>query len=170
MPISLFRQLVKEYKLSPKLAPMFGAYPELSDICTQIVDFTGVNFRVREEPLAKEMLVDAIAGYRAARKANRPPNIAFLQGLLARSHELYASRYAAFKGEKYEVWAPFAEPLPAFEERQKPGYLCRNVDEACPDIVSQRSVAFQLAARVMNGHTFHLYFEDYHVAAHFADC
>lgn len=91
---------------------MFGAYPELSDVCTQIVDFTGVNFRIRVEPLAKEMLVDAIAGYRAARKANRPPNIAFLQGLLARSHELYASRYAAFKGEKYEVWAPFLESIP----------------------------------------------------------
>lgn len=47
---SLFRQVVNQYKLSSKLAPVFIAFPELDDSCKRVVDFLGVNFRVREEP------------------------------------------------------------------------------------------------------------------------
>ncbi len=72
MRTSLFRQIVKEYKLSAKLSPVFIVSPDLDDVCTRVVDYIGVNFRVREEPLVKEMLTDAIAAWRAARKHGDP--------------------------------------------------------------------------------------------------
>lgn len=167
MQSSLFRAVVKQYKLSPKLSPAFTVSPELIDVCSRVVDYIGLNFCIREEPLVKEMLVDAIQSYRAARKAG-DANIAFMQGLFSRSHELYEKRYAAFKGEKYNVWYPYNEPIPVFEARQEPGYVCRVVDEPCPGVVTQRSAAFQLAARVLTGHTFRRYFEEYDVAKFYA--
>ena len=61
MRTSLFRQIAKEYKLSAKLSPVFIVSPDLDDVCTRVVEYIGVNFRVREDPLVKEMLTDAIA-------------------------------------------------------------------------------------------------------------
>lgn len=167
MPTSLFRQIAKEYKLSTKLSPVFILSPDLDDACTRVVDYIGVNFRVREEPLVKEMLVDALTAWRAARKEG-DPSIAFMRGLFGRAFDLYAMRYAAFKGEKYTVWYPFNEPIPAFEQRQAPGYVCQVVNEPVPGTVTQRSAAFQLAARVLTGHSFCRYFEEYDVARDFA--
>lgn len=167
MRTSLFRQIVKEYRLSAKLSPVFIVSPELDDACTRVVDYIGINFRVRDEPLVKEMLVDAIAAYRAARK-HGDANVAFMKGLFSRAHEVYAKRYAAFKGEKYTVWYPFHEPIPAFEARQAEGYVCRVVDEPCPGTITQRSAAFQLAARVLTGHSFRRYFEEYDVAGDYS--
>ena len=164
---SLFRQIVKQHKLSAKLSPVFLCFPELDDVCTRLVDFIGLNFIVRDEPLVKEMLMDALAGYKVERKAG-DGNVAFMRGLFARSHELYAKRYAAFKGEKYTVWAPFLEPLPLFEARQLPGYVCRMVDEPCPEPITPRSAAFQLAARVLKGPTFRRYFEEYDASSEHA--
>jgi len=167
MRSSLFRQIVKDYKLSAKLSPVFSLSPDLDDICTRVVDYIGVNFRVREEPLVKEMLADGIAAWRAARK-HGDPNVAFMKGLFSRAHELYGKRYAAFKGEKYNVWYPFHESIPAFEQRQPEGYVCRVVDEPAPGAITQRCAAFQLAARVLTGYTFTRYFENYDVAGNFA--
>ncbi|UIF88237.1 hypothetical protein [Cupriavidus sp. UYPR2.512] len=166
---SLFRQIVKEHKLSAKLSPVFICFPELDDVCTRLVDFIGLNFIVRDEPLVKEMLMDALAGYKAERKDGYG-NVAFMRGLFGRAHELYAKRYAAFKGEKYTVWAPFLEPIPLFEGRQAPGYVCRMVDEPCPEPITPRSAAFQLAARVLKGPTFRRYFEEYDVCGQLAHC
>ena len=163
MPSTLFRQIVKEYKLSAKLSPMFIVSPDLDDICTRVVDYIGVNFRVRDEPLVKEMLTDAITAWRAARK-HGDANVAFMQGLFARAHDLYAKRYAAFKGERYNVWYPYHESIPAFEQRQPAGYVCQVVDEPVPGNISQRCAAFQLAARVLTGYSFTRYFETYDVA------
>lgn len=162
---SLFRQIAKDHKLSAKLSPVFIAFPELSDACERLVDFIGPQFRVRDEPLVKEMLADAIAGYKANRKEGSG-HVAFISGLFARAHDLYAKRYAAFKGEKYHVWHPFLEPIPAFEARQPQGYECRMVDEPCPFAITQRSAAFQLAARVLNGSTFRRYFDEYDACSH----
>ncbi|MBY4898635.1 hypothetical protein [Cupriavidus sp. AU9028] len=167
MRTSLFRQVVKEYKLSAKLSPVFIVSPDLDDVCTRLVDYIGVNFRVREEPLVKEMLTDALAGWRAARKRG-DPNVAFVKGLFGRAHDLYAKRYAAFKGEKYNVWCPYEESIPAFEQRQPAGYICQIVDEPAPGNVTQRCAAFQLAARVLTGSCFTRYFENYDVARDFA--
>ncbi|MBP0623412.1 hypothetical protein [Cupriavidus consociatus] len=167
MRSSLFRQIVKEYKLSAKLSPVLSLSPDLDDICTRLVDYIGVNFRVREEPLVKEMLADGITAWRAARK-HGDPNVAFMMGLFSRAHELYGKRYAAFKGEKYNVWYPFHESIPAFEQRQPEGYVCRVVDEPAPGEITQRCAAFQLAARVLTGYTFTRYFENYDVAGNFS--
>lgn len=167
MRTSLFRQVVKEYKLSAKLSPVFIVSPDLDDVCTRLVDYIGVNFRVRDEPLVKEMLMDALEGWRAARKLG-DPNVAFVKGLFARAHDLYVKRYAAFKGEKYNVWYPYHESIPAFEQRQPPGYVCQVVDEPVPGNVTQRCAAFQLAARVLTGYSFTRYFENYDVARDFA--
>ncbi|SPS02669.1 hypothetical protein [Cupriavidus taiwanensis] len=167
MPSTLFRQIVKNYKLSAKLSPMFIVSPDLDDICTRVVDYIGVNFRVRDEPLVKEMLTDAITAWRAARK-HGDANVAFMQGLFARAHDLYAKRYAAFKGEKYNVWYPYHESIPAFEQRQPAGYVCQVVDEPVPGNISQRCAAFQLAARVLTGYSFTRYFETYDVARNYS--
>ncbi len=70
MRSTLFRQIAKEYKLSAKLSTVFIVSPDLDDVCTRVVDYIGVNFRVREEPLVKEMLSDALlAGARHESKA-----------------------------------------------------------------------------------------------------
>ncbi|EKZ98881.1 hypothetical protein ACUXQ2_005501 [Cupriavidus metallidurans] len=167
MRSSLFRQVVKENKLSVKFAPIFTLSPDLDDVCTRVVDYIGVNFRVRDEPLVKEMLLDAITAWRAARKLG-DPNVAFMQGLFARSHDLYEKRYAAFKGERYNVWDPFHESIPSFEQRQPDGYVCQVVEERVPGTVTQRCAAFQLAARVLTGYAFSRYFESYDVAGKFA--
>ncbi|GMG95019.1 hypothetical protein RN01_25210 [Cupriavidus sp. SHE] len=167
MRSSLFRQIVKDNKLSAKLSPIFTLSPDLDDICTRVVDYIGVNFRIRDEPLVKEMLTDAITAWRAARK-HGDPNVAFMKGLFARSHDLYVKRYAAFKGEKYNVWDPFHESIPSFEQRQPTGYICQVVEEPVPGDISQRCAAFQLAARVLTGYSFTRYFENYDVAGNFA--
>lgn len=167
MRTSLFRQIAKEYKLSAKLSPVFIVSPDLDDVCTRVVEYIGVNFRVREDPLVKEMLTDAIAAWRAARK-HGDANVAFVKGLFGRAHDLYAKRYAAFKGEKYNVWYPYHESIPSFEQRQPIGYVCQVVDEPVPGNVTQRCAAFQLAARVLTGYSFTRYFENYDVARDFA--
>ncbi|MEN7527693.1 hypothetical protein ACTMU2_35820 (plasmid) [Cupriavidus basilensis] len=167
MRSSLFRQVVKENKLSTKLAPIFTLSPDLDDVCTRVVDYIGVNFRVRDEPLVKEMLLDAITAWRAARKQG-DPNVAFMKGLFGRAHDLYEKRYAAFKGERYNVWDPFQESIPSFEQRQPDGYVCQVVEERVPGPVTQRCAAFQLAARVLTGYAFSRYFESYDVAGNFA--
>ncbi|SDD56937.1 hypothetical protein SAMN05216345_11179 [Cupriavidus sp. YR651] len=164
---SLFRQIVKQYKLNAKLSPIFILSPDLDDICTRVVDYIGVNFQVRDEPLVKEMLTDAIDAWRAARK-HGDANVAFMKGLFSRAHDLYMRRYVAFKGEKYNVWYPFHESIPAFEQRQPTGYVCQMVDEAAPGTITQRCAAFQLAARVLTGYGFTRYFESYDVAGNFA--
>jgi hypothetical protein len=167
MTTSLFRQVVRQYKLSTKLSPMFTVSPELADVCTRLVDFIGTTYQVRDEPLVKEMLCDAIGAYRAARSDGQQ-NVAFVNGLFSRSHELYLKRYAAFRGTRYDLWYPFYESIPEFERRQAHGSEFRIVDEAVPVTVTQRSAAFQLAARVLNGQTFHLYFEHYEAGVAYA--
>ncbi|WP_454754762.1 hypothetical protein [Cupriavidus necator] len=167
MRSTLFRQIAKEYKLSAKLSTVFIVSPDLDDVCTRVVDYIGVNFRVREEPLVKEMLSDALLAWRATRKQG-DANVAFMKGLFGRAHDLYAKRYAAFKGEKYNVWYPYHESIPAFEQRQPSGYVCQVVDEPVPGNVTQRCAAFQLAARVLTGYSFTRYFENYDVARDFS--
>ncbi|KAI3593361.1 hypothetical protein D9X30_1671 (plasmid) [Cupriavidus sp. U2] len=167
MRSSLFREVIKQHHLSAKLSPVFTLSPDLDVICTRVVDYVGANFRLREEPLIKEMLTDGIEAWRAARK-HGDPSVAFMKGLFARAHDLYNKRYAAFKGEKYNVWYPFHESIPAFEQRQPEGYVCQVVDEPVPGEISQRCAAFQLAARVLNGYEFSRYFESYDVAGNFA--
>ncbi|KAI3602996.1 hypothetical protein D8I24_3174 (plasmid) [Cupriavidus necator H850] len=167
MRSTLFRQIAKEYKLSAKLSTVFIVSPDLDDVCTRVVDYIGVNFRVREEPLVKEMLSDALLAWRATRKQG-DANVAFMKGLFGRAHDLYAKRYAAFKGEKYNVWYPYHESIPAFEQRQPSGYACQVVDEPVPGNVTQRCAAFQLAARVLTGYSFTRYFENYDVARDFS--
>ncbi len=91
-----------------------------------------------------------------------------MKGLFGHAHDLYVKRYAAFKGEKYNVWYPYHESIPAFEQRQPVGYVCQVVDEPVPGNVTQRCAAFQLAARVLTGYSFTRYFENYDVARDFA--
>ena len=62
MRSSLFREVIKQHNLSAKLSPVFTLSPDLDEICARVVDYVGTNFRVRDEPLIKEMLTDGIAG------------------------------------------------------------------------------------------------------------
>jgi hypothetical protein len=119
------------------------------------------------EPLIKEMLDNGLSAYKRTRKTGNP-HIAFMQGLFEHANRLYARRYVARDGERYYVWPPMLEPIPTFEARHE-GLEAGMVDERCPETITQRSAAFQLAARALTGENFRLYFEDYDVAHAFSD-
>jgi hypothetical protein len=159
---------ISDHKLSSRLIPVFTLAPELELACSRVADFIGENFMGDKEPLVKEMLQSGIAAFRRVRKTGEP-NVAFMQGVFERAQLLYARRYVARQGERYHVWAPMLEPIPAFEARHHELGLCTEmVDERCPDRVTPRSAAFQLAARALTGENFRLYFEVYDVAHSFS--
>lgn len=164
----LFKQVVREHKLSTKLVPIFTVAPELELVCSRVADFVGDKFVGESRPLVAEMFADAIAAFKDA-KADLRPHVAFAKGLFSRAHLLFAKRYVAWSGERYQVWSPLFEPIPLFEARY-PKHRIEMADERCPENITQRSVAFQLAARTMSAEHFRLYFEDWHVADSIADC
>ncbi|MDR9334149.1 hypothetical protein FEP24_05792 [Burkholderia multivorans] len=80
---------------------------------------------------------------------------------------LYARRFVVRDGDRCHVWSPMFESVTAFESRFK--LAPEMVDERCPENISQKSAAFQLAARELTGETFRLYFEEYDVAHTYSD-
>lgn len=109
-----------------------------------------------------EMITSAHAGYKRAKRTG-DPHIAFMQGLFEDAQALYARRYVGRRGVKLAVWCPMTEAIPAFEQHHA-GHVFEMVDERCPDHITQRTAAFQLAARVLHGEHFRRYFEEYDVA------
>ena len=164
---AVFKKIIREHKLSSRLMPVFTLAPELELACARVADFIGERFIGESEPLVKEMLESGIAAYKRTRKTGNP-HVAFMQGFFSRAHLLYARRYVARDGERYHVWPPMLEPVTAFEARNE-AFGTEMVDERCPEAITQRSAAFQLAARALTGENFRLYFEDYDVAHTFAD-
>ncbi|CAG4926214.1 hypothetical protein [Paraburkholderia gardini] len=164
---AVFKKIIRDYKLSSRLIPVFTLAPELELACARVADFIGEKFMGESEPLVKEMLDHGLSAYRRARKTG-DSHIAFMQGLFETAHLLYAHRYVARDGERYHVWSPMFEPVPAFEARHETLEIGMS-DERCPESITQRSAAFQLAARALTGENFRLYFEDYDVAHAFAD-
>ncbi|TGP40272.1 hypothetical protein EN871_29035 [bacterium M00.F.Ca.ET.228.01.1.1] len=164
---AVFKKIIRDYKLSSRLVPVFTVAPELELACARVADFIGEKFIGESEPLVKEMLDGGLAAYKRTRKTGNP-HIAFMQGLFAGAHLLYARRYVARDGERYHVWPPMLEPVTQFEARHV-ALGTEMVDEQCPESITQRSAAFQLAARALTGEHFRLYFEDYDVAHTFSD-
>jgi hypothetical protein len=164
---AVFKKIIREHKLSSRLIPVFTVAPELELACARVADFIGEKFIGESEPLIKEMLDSGIAAYKRTRKTGNP-HVAFMQGLFSHAHLLYARRYVARDGERYYVWPPMLEPVTDFEARYE-SLGTEMVDERCPESITQRSAAFQLAARALTGEHFRLYFEDYHVAHTFSD-
>jgi hypothetical protein len=164
---AVFKKIIRDYKLSSRLIPVFTLAPELELACARVADFIGEKFMGETEPLIKEMLDNGLSAYRRTRKTGNP-HIAFMQGLFEHANRLYARRYVARDGERYYVWPPMLEPIPAFEARHE-GLEAGMVDERCPETITPRSAAFQLAARALTGENFRLYFEDYDVAHAFSD-
>lgn len=163
----VFKKIVRDFKLSPKFIPVFTIAPELELVSTRVADFIGMNFVGEEKPLIVEMFTDALAAFKED-KREADPHVSFAKGLFTRSHLLFAKRYVAWNGDKYQVWSPMFESITAFEERNAK-HRVEMADERCPENVSQRSVAMQLAARTLSSEHFRLYFEDYHVAEHYPD-
>jgi hypothetical protein len=164
---AVFKKIIRDYKLSARLIPVFTLAPELELACARVAEFIGEKFMGESEPLIKEMLDNGLSAYKRTRKTGNP-HIAFMQGLFGHAHWLYARRYVARDGERYHVWPPMLEPIPEFEARFG-GLETGMVDERCPESITQRSAAFQLAARALTGENFRLYFEDYDVAHAFSD-
>lgn len=164
---AVFKKIIRENKMSSRLIPVFTVAPELELACARVADFIGEKFMGEAEPLVKEMLDTAIAAYKRTRKTGNP-HIAFMQGLFSHAHLLYARRYVARDGERYFVWPPMLESITEFEARHETRST-EMVDERCPEVITQRSAAFQLAARALTGENFRLYFEDYDVAHTFSD-
>lgn len=164
---AVYKKIIRDYKLSSRLIPVFTLAPELELACARVADFIGEKFMGESEPLVKEMLDSGLAVYKRTRKTGNP-HVAFMQGLFEHAHRLYARRYVAREGERYHVWPPMLEPIPTFEARYN-GLETGMVDERCPETITQRSAAFQLAARALTGENFRLYFEDYDVAHAFSD-
>jgi hypothetical protein len=161
----VFKNIIRDYKLSTKLNRVFIVAPELDYACSRLADYIGENFRGEAGPLAKEMFESALSGYKRAKKAGNA-HIAFMQGLFEPAKQLYARRYIARDGEKIHVWCPMVEAITAFEARYS-ALQVENFDEPCPDHVTERTAAFQLAARVLHGEAFRMYFEEYDVAHRF---
>ncbi|WP_176060268.1 hypothetical protein [Paraburkholderia sp. BCC1876] len=165
---AVFKQIIRDHKLSSRLIPVFTLAPELELACARVADFIGERFMGETDPLVVEMLQSGLAAFKRTRKSGTP-HVAFMQGLFERAHLLYNRRYVASQGEKYAVWSPMFEPIPAFEARYGEWEIGM-VDERCPEIITHRSAAFQLAARALTGESFRLYFEDYDVSHSLADC
>ncbi|MEX3969808.1 hypothetical protein [Paraburkholderia caribensis] len=164
---AVFKKIIREHKLSSRLMPVFTLAPELELACARVADFIGEKFIGESEPLVKEMLDNGIAAYKRTRKTGNP-HVAFMQGLFSSAHLLYARRYVARDGERYHVWPPMLEPITEFEARHE-ALGTEMFEERCPESITQRSAAFQLAARALTGENFRLYFEDYDVAHTFSD-
>jgi hypothetical protein len=164
---AVFKKIIRDYTLSARLIPVFTLAPELELACARVADFIGEKFMGEAEPLVKEMLAGGLTGFKRTRKTGEP-HVAFMQGLFAPAHLLYARRYVAREGDRYHVWSPMFEPVTSFEARHD-GLRTEMVAERCPENITQRSAAFQLAARALTGENFRLYFEDYDVAHAFSD-
>ncbi|TDN59026.1 hypothetical protein [Paraburkholderia sp. BL10I2N1] len=164
---AVFKKIIRDHKLSARLIPVFTLAPELELACTRVADFIGEKFMGETEPLVKEMLAGGLAGFKRTRKTG-DPHVAFMQGMFEPAHLLYARRYVARDGERYHVWSPMFEPIPVFEARHS-GLATGMADERCPESITRRSAAFQLAARALTGENFRLYFEDYDVAHALSD-
>ncbi|CAG9254946.1 conserved hypothetical protein [Paraburkholderia unamae] len=167
MTSTVFKKIIRDHKLSSRLVPVFTIAPELELACSRLADFIGERFAGERGPLMREMLEDGLAAFKRVRKTGEP-HVAFMQGLFQRSHLLYARRYVARMGEREHVWSPMFEPVTTFESRF-PGDATCMIDEACPERITQKSAAFQLAARALTGEGFRLYFEDYDVAHSYAN-
>ncbi|AMU04561.1 MULTISPECIES: hypothetical protein [Burkholderia] len=163
---AVFKKIIREHKLSAHLTPVFILAPELELVCTRVAEFVGEHFIGKAEPLVKEMFVDGLAAFKRVRKTG-DPHVAFMQGLFGSAHMLYARRFVVRDGERCHVWSPMFEPVTVFESRHK--HVPEMIDERCPENISQRSAAFQLAARALTGETFRLYFEEYDVAHAYSD-
>ncbi|WP_277184215.1 hypothetical protein [Caballeronia sp. BR00000012568055] len=157
-----YKSIIREHRLSQKLIPIYTVSPDLELTCTRVADYIGERFIGKEGPLVAEMITSALAGYKRTKRTG-DPHIAFMQGLFADAQALYARRYVARRGGKLAVWCPMTEAIPEFEQRH-PDYVFEMADERCPDHITQRTAAFQLAARVLHGEHFRRYFEEYDVA------
>jgi hypothetical protein len=162
---AVFKNIIRDHKLSHKLLPVFNVAPELELACSRMADFVGERFRGEKSPLAKEMLESALNGFKRAKKTG-DQHIAFMQGLFEPAKLLYARRYVARSGDKVQVWSPMLEAIPVFEARYATFDL-ETVDERCPEQITERTAAFQLASRVLQGEAFRLYFEEYDVSHRF---
>jgi hypothetical protein len=167
MNSTVFKKIIRDYKLSAHLVPVFTLAPELELACSRLADFIGERFVGESGPLMREMLEDGLAAYKRVRKTGEP-HVAFMQGLFRRSHLLYARRYVVRQGERLHVWSPMFEAVTAFEARY-PECETQMVDEACPERITHKTAAFQLAARALTGEGFRLSFEDYDVAHCYPD-
>ena len=58
-------------------------------------------------------------------------------------------------GKRFAVWSPMIDAIPAFEERHA-NHEFEMVDERCPEHITERTAAFQLASRVLQGEAFRL--------------
>ncbi|SOE91534.1 hypothetical protein SAMN05446927_8466 [Caballeronia arationis] len=157
-----YKNIIRDHKLSHRLVAVFNVAPELELACSRVADFIGERFVGDKGPLVAEMIESALDGFRRAKRTG-DQHIAFMQGLFEPSKALYARRLVARFGDKVSVWCPMVEAIPAFEARHFE-YQFAMVDERCPEEITERTAAFQLAARVLQGEAFRRYFEEYDVA------
>jgi hypothetical protein len=167
MTSTLFKKIIRDNRLSSHLVPVFTLAPELELACSRLAEFIGERFVGECRPLMCEMLEDGLAAYKRVRKTGEP-HVAFMQGLFGRAHLLYARRYVARQAERVHIWSPMLEPVTGFEARFV-DCVTEMIDEACPERITHKTAAFQLAARALTGEGFRLYFEDYDVAHSYPD-
>src|SRR5260370_12525550 len=76
---AVFKKIIRDYKLSARLIPVFTLAPELELACARVTEFIGEKFIGEAAPLVKEMLQDALSGFTRAVNTGEP-NVAFMQG------------------------------------------------------------------------------------------
>ena len=115
---AVFKNIIRDHKLSHKLIPVFNVAPDLELACSRVADFVGERFVGDKGPLAAEMIESALASFKRAKRTG-DQHVAFMQGLFEPAKSLYARRYVARRGDKVSVWSPMLEPIPTFEERHQ---------------------------------------------------
>ena len=66
---AVFKNIIRDHKLSTKLNRVFIVAPELDYACSRLADFVGENFVGQSGPLAKEMFESALSGYKPCQKS-----------------------------------------------------------------------------------------------------
>ena len=159
---TVFKNIIRDHKLSHKLIPVFNVAPELELACSRVAEFVGERFRGDKGPLCAEMIDSALSGFKRAKRTG-DQHVAFMQGLFEPAKALYARRYVARRGEKLAFGRRCSSRFQLFEERHA-NCEFETIDERCPEQITERTAAFQLASRVLQGEAFRCYFEEYDVA------
>ena len=97
---AVFKNIIRDHKLSHKLIPVFNVAPELELACSRVAEFVGERFTWRQGAACRRD--DRVGTQRRsnARSARAIQHVAFMQGLFEPAKSLYARRYVARRGEK----------------------------------------------------------------------
>lgn len=157
--------LYEELRLEVQAYRIFTAYPDLDTACTAVINFVGLRFPGKSEPLSREMIKSAFDRYKQAELGEANPRHEFVRGLCAPAIFLYKVRYCAGEKDITAVWRPMAQSVTSFEHSHPEITVFNDPD---PQHVNEQSATQLFAARILQSHLFLEVFQrgENHVEAH----